>query len=337
MSMRKSVRMSKADYRPYSQESVLLVKRLYEALRATCGLTLCSQPLLDALITSPVFHRPGLALAGWTKHFPRECIQVMGQAEWSYVKSLPASRRKGALDNVFVRGVPAVVFTDGILPDAGVVAHARKRQVNLFSAKCDAAAFVEAAREYVGDVFAPRTSVHGTLVDVCGVGILYVGKSGIGKSECALDLLCKGHALISDDVVHIRRRGDGLVGESNEILGHHMEIRGIGIVNIKDLCGVRSVRSHKRIDVQVELVEWNRDEYFERTGLTERFVTILGVKLPLLRIPVSPGKNISAISELIALHMLARHQGKSTIKELDKKLISTLRTDTTGRKGPPAG
>lgn len=339
MSRRRSaaVQASEMGFHPYSQETVLPVKRLYDVLRLSCGLVLCGRQVFDAIITSPFFHRPGLALAGWTLNFPAECVQVIGRAEWAYIKSLNASRRKVALDNVFAKGVPAVVCTDGITPDAGLVNCARRKRISVLATRLDTAAFYEIAQEYVWDVFAQRTSVHGTLVDVCGVGILYVGKSGIGKSECALDLICKGHALISDDVVHIRRRANSLIGESNEILGHHMEIRGIGILDIRDLYGVRSVRPFMHIDVQVELVEWNKSEYFDRTGLDERTVTILGVNLPLIRIPVSPGKNISAISELIALHILACHQGKSSIKALDKKLISTMkRNAVAGQKRRPA-
>jgi HPr kinase/phosphorylase len=203
--------------------------------------------------------------------------------------------------------------------------------VALFATRLGADAFCDVAREHLQEFFAPRTSVHGTLVDVHGIGMLYVGKSGIGKSECALDLLCKGHVLISDDVVHIARRGAILMGECNEILGHHMEIRGIGIVNVKDLCGLRSVRPRKRIDVQVELVEWNKSDYFDRTGLDEKTVAILGVAVPHIRIPVSPGKNISAISEILAMHLLSRRDGKSTIKEFDKKLISHMKADSGGR------
>ena len=315
----------------YMEEPALSVKRFYEDARRECDLKPVFLPFPDALITSGAICRPGLALSGFMKRFPNQCIQMIGEPEWAFLKSLSPERRCQAFDAVLRSRVPAVIFADGLRPDADMAGLGRKRRVALFATKLSADAFCELAGGQLRDRFAQRTSVHGTLVSVHGVGLLYVGKSGLGKSECALDLMCKGNLLISDDVVHIVRRGNTLIGECNELLGHHMEIRGIGIVNIRELCGMRSVRSSAAIDAQVELVEWSRTEYFDRTGLDEKTVTILGVPLPHIRIPVSPGKNMSAISEVLALHLLSRRHGKSTIKEFDKKLISHMRIGAAGR------
>jgi HPr kinase/phosphorylase len=202
-----------------------------------------------------------------------------------------------------------------------MIAAATKKKVAVFSTRLSSDVFRELASARLSDVFAERTSVHGTLVLVHGVGILYVGKSGTGKSECALDLVTRGHALISDDVVHLTRAGGRLIGECNEILGHHVEIRGVGIVNIKELCGLQSVHSRSSVDVQVELAEWNREEQGDRYGRADATVSLLGVSIPHIRLPVSPGKNISAISEILALRIKSSRNGKSSIKQFDKKLI----------------
>jgi HPr kinase/phosphorylase len=317
--------------RRYSDEPALSLKRFYDDLRRECLLTPCMQPIPDAALTGRPVHRPGLALAGFVKYFPRESLQLIGEIEFAYLCNLSTSRRRQAFEYLLSERVPAVVFAHPAEPEPWMVASAAKKKVALFTTRLPAEAFYEIAGTHLHDVFAERTSVHGTLVLVHGVGILYVGKSGIGKSECALDLVCKGHALVSDDVVHIVRTGDCLVGECNEILGHHMEIRGIGIVNVKELCGMRSVRPRARIDVQMELVEWNRAEYLDRSGLDEKKVTILGVPIPHLCIPVSPGKNISAISEILALRMELSRNGKSTIKEFDKKLILHMKNSAAAR------
>jgi HPr kinase/phosphorylase len=202
-----------------------------------------------------------------------------------------------------------------------MISAATKKKVAVFSTKLSADVFRERASAYLGSVFAERTSVHGTLVLVHGVGVLYVGKSGTGKSECALDLITRGHTLVSDDVVHLTRARGRLIGECNEILGHHMEIRGVGIVNIKELCGLRSVRSRSRVDVQVELIEWNSEEQSGRNGWADATVSLLGVSIPRIKLPVSPGKNISAISEILALRIKSSRNGKSSIKQFEKKLI----------------
>ena len=316
---------------PYMEEPAFSVKRFYDDTRRECSLKPVFLPFPDAQITSGAICRPGLALSGFMKRFPNQCVQLIGEPEGTFLKSLSTEQRCKAFDAILRLRVPAVVFADGQRPDVDMAKLGRKRRVALFATKLPADAFCELAGALLRDSFAPRTSVHGTLVSVHGVGLLYVGKSGLGKSECALDLLCKGNLLISDDVVHIVRRGNNLIGECNEVLGHHMEIRGIGIVNIRELCGLRSVRSSAVIDAQVELVEWSRTEYFDRTGLEEKTVTILGVPLPHIRIPVSPGKNMSAISEVLALNLLSRRHGKSTIKEFDKKLISHMSIGAYGR------
>jgi HPr kinase/phosphorylase len=178
---------------------------------------------------------------------------------------------------------------------------------------------------HLDHVFAPSTNVHGTLVDVYGVGLLYTGKSGIGKSEVALDLVERGHRLVADDVCKVTRVApDVLIGISSELLGHHMEIRGVGIIDIEELFGIRSIRLQKRIEVEVRLTLWSADETYERLGIEEQLTSILGVNIPILHVPISPGKNITVISEVIAMNHMLKVYGENSAVELSKKLAQRL-------------
>lgn len=309
------------------EPDVLSVERFYRDLRQEDGLTrFAGTTVLRGSIVSPLVHRPGLALAGFTAKYPFQSVQIIGEIEGEYLKSLSSSARRKAWGRVLMQGVPMVVFADGASPDGMAVSQAAEKNIPLFSTRFSSERFYAAAGRYLSNFFSPRTSMHGTLVDVYGVGMLYIGISGIGKSECALDLVSRGHMLVSDDIVHITCRNDQLIGSSNILLGHHMEIRGVGILNIQYLCGIRSIRSQKSIDVQVELVPWNSEENYERTGINESEVEILGVSIPRVVIPISPGKNISAISELIALNIMARKNGTNSAREFNKKLILSMKT-----------
>lgn len=309
------------------EPDVLAVERFYKDLHREHGLSRpAGSPAHRGYIVSPFVHRPGLALAGFTAHYPFQSVQIIGAIEAEYAAGLSLSARRKAWRRVLVQGVPAVIFSDGVSPDGIAVSQAVVKEIALFSTRFSAEKISAAAGKYLENIFSPRTSMHGTLMEVYGVGILYIGMSGIGKSECALDLISRGHMLVSDDIVHITRGNDQLIGTSNELLGHHMEIRGVGILNIRHLCGIRSIRSRKSIDVQVELVPWNSEENYERTGIDESNVEILGVSIPRVVMPILPGKNISAISELIALNIIARKNGTNSAREFDKKLISSLKT-----------
>lgn len=313
------------------EPDVLIVERFYEDLRRECSLSRFTEgQVVSGRIVSPTVHRPGLALAGFTAKYPYQSVQIIGEVEGEYLKSLSSQARRKTWGRVLIQGVPLVIFADGCVPDATAAHMAARKKIPLFSTHFSAERMNAVAGTYLRDYFSLKTSLHGTLVEVYGVGILYVGLSGIGKSECALDLVSRGHVLVSDDIVHITCRSDRLVGMCNELLGHHMEIRGVGILNIQHLCGIRSIRSQKSIDVQVELVPWNSEGNYERTGIDESDVTILGVSIPHVVIPISPGKNISAISELIALDLIARKNGTNSAREFNLKLISSMKM-----KNPP--
>ena len=308
------------------EPDVLIVERFYKDLRRECGLSRFTEgQVVSGRIVSPTVHRPSLALAGFTAKYPYQCVQILGEIEGEYLKCLSSQERRKAWGRVLIKGVPLVVFADGYGPDATAAHLAAWKKIPFYSTHFSAERMIAVAGTYLRDYFSSKTSLHGTLVEVYGVGILYIGVSGIGKSECALDLISRGHVLVSDDIVHITCRNDRLVGMCNELLGHHMEIRGVGILNIQHLCGIRSIRSQKSIDVQVELVSWNSEENYERTGINESNVTILGVSIPRVVLPISPGKNISAISELIALDLVARKNGTNSAREFNLKLISSMK------------
>ncbi|HTM58480.1 MAG TPA: HPr(Ser) kinase/phosphatase, partial [Candidatus Udaeobacter sp.] len=186
---------------------------------------------------------------------------------------------------------------------------------------------------YLDLMFAPQTSVHGSLVDVYGVGLLFTGASGIGKSECALDLVERGHRLVADDVVTItRRHGDVLIGSGNQLLRHHMEIRGLGIIDVQAIFGIRSIRLQKRVEVEVNLREWSASEDYERVGLDDRKTAILGVEIPLVQVPITPGKNITVIAEVIALNYLVKVTGGySPAERLNQHLIEIMKRKSAAR------
>jgi HPr kinase/phosphorylase len=194
----------------------------------------------------------------------------------------------------------------------------------------DTSAFVHEVTAFLEDTFAPSATVHGSLVDVYGVGLLFTGRSAIGKSETALDLVERGHRLVADDVVTIRRRQQNiLIGSGNELLRHCMEIRGIGIIDVQSIFGIRAIRAFKRVEVEVKLSEWNDQEDYERLGLEEQQATILGVQIPLVAIPIFPGKNITVISETIALNYLVKVYGYHPAARFSENLLETIRRRRT--------
>ncbi len=185
--------------------------------------------------------------------------------------------------------------------------------------------FIHELTAYLDDIFAPASTTHGSLVDVYGVGLLFTGRSGIGKSECALDLVERGHRLVADDVVTIKRRHENvLIGSANKVLGHHIEIRGVGIIDLQKVFGIRAIRFQKRIEVEVHLEEWQDGSDYERTGLEDRLATLLGVQIPLVTVPIYPGKNITVIAEVIALNYLVKSYGFDAALEFDRKLSEIM-------------
>jgi HPr kinase/phosphorylase len=303
------------------------VEKLYQARKRDLELTLiCGKDeSLAREIKTPEIHRPGLALAGFFDRFPAERIQILGATEMAFVATLEPEHLTVAAERIFSDGVPAVFVSKGITPPDALCVAAERHNVAVFSSRLTTSDLVARLSAYLDHTFAPSTNIHGTLVDVYGVGLLYTGKSGIGKSEVALDLVERGHRLVADDICKVTRVSpDVLIGSSSELLGHHMEIRGVGIIDVEELFGIRAIRLQKRIEVEVRLTLWEETEAYERLGIEDRTTTILGVHIPILYVPISPGKNITVISEVIAMNHMLKVYGENSALELSKKLAQRL-------------
>ena len=279
----------------------------------------------NTLSTSDV-HRPGLALAGFLGLFTFDRVQVMGNTEMLYLSSLDPDVCRQTLETIFQFDVPCVVITDGneVLPMMVELSNAR--QIPLLTTPFATTKFAHLFSYYLDDVFAPRTAIHGSLVDVYGIGLLFVGASGIGKSEIAVDLVERGHRLVADDVVLVSRKLQGIiVGSSGETLRDHVEIRGLGILNVRNMFGVRAVRMQKRIEVVVKLIKWDETAAYDRIGLDEDWISILDLEVPQVTVPIYPGKNITVIAETIALNYQLKIQGYHTAQEFNRRLVERMK------------
>ena len=281
---------------------------------------------LDRVITVPEVSSPGLVLAGFTERFMSHRLHVLGETEISYLRSLTADARRDTLATFLSYDLPCVFLTKGQSAPRELTRIARERGIPVIRSKLTTSAFYRHLTPFLQEAFAPRTTLHGSLADVYGVGLLFIGRSGIGKSECVLDLVERGHRLVADDVVHVTRRGlDVLIARGHELAHHYMEIRGVGLVDVSALFGVRAVRQQKRIEVVVELVDWTKDLEIERTGLDLRTTTILDVALPKVAVPLNPGKNITVISEVVAMTHLLRYSGADPAKAFNERLLKRMK------------
>jgi len=279
---------------------------------------------LDRVITVPEVSSPGLVLAGYTARFASKRLHALGETEISYLDSLSADERTESLEKFLSYDLPCVFVTKAQKVPTQLLQIAKQRKIPVLRTRLKTAEFYRKIAPWLAEVFAPAETVHGSLADVYGIGLLFVGKSGIGKSECVLDLVERGHRLVADDVVHITKRGqDVLIGKANELTRRHMEIRGVGLVDISALFGIRAVRHQKRIEVVVELGEWDKRDV-ERTGLDGKTTRILGVDLPHVMVPLNPGKNITVISEVVAMNHLLRYSGVDSAQALNERLIRRM-------------
>ena len=269
--------------------------------------------------------RPGLALSGYTDRFSYWRTQVLGKTEIAYLNSLSDQSLAEALNRFFAFDIPLVIISKAQQPPARLIEIATAKQIPVLQTNLTTTDFIIRLGSYLDNLFAPRTAIHGTLMDVYGVGMLYTGKSGIGKSECALDLVERGHRLVADDVVNIIKKApDVIVGQADERLGHHMEIRGLGIINIEKLFGIRSIRMQKRIEVEVRLELWDNKAEYDRVGIDETYTTVLGVEIPAVTIPLSPGKNITVISEVISMNHMLKVYGENSAEKFVQRLSEEL-------------
>jgi len=269
---------------------------------------------------------PGLALAGYTGRFAPNRLHVLGETEITYLNSLPPEQRRQSLTNFFSFDLPCIFVTKGQEVPSELLEFAQVKGVPVLRSRLKTSEFYRRIKPIVEEAFAPRTTLHGSLADVYGVGLLFVGRSGIGKSECVLDLVERGHRLVADDVVQITRRGnDVLIGRGHELAAHHMEIRGIGLIDIPALFGVRAVRQQKRIEVVVQLEDWETAKDTDRSGLLREETTILDVLLPRVVVPLNPGKNITVISEVVAMMHLLRYSGVDVAAAFNARLIKRMK------------
>ena len=269
--------------------------------------------------------KPGLALTGYVDFVQPHRVQILGSTELTYLERLDEIVKQQACDKFCGVDIAMIICTKGMSVPLPLIAACERTGTPLLSTPQTTDIFISRVEGWLEDRLAPQTTMHGVLVEVYGLGVLMLGKSGIGKSELALDLVQRGHPLVADDVVTIRRRGvETLYGQGSGLTKHLLEIRGLGILNVKDLFGVSAVREKKRIDLVSELVEWRNDEEYDRLGVDERFFTILDVEVPLITIPVRPGRNMGVIVEAAARNQLLKSMGHHSALDLQERLAREL-------------
>jgi HPr kinase/phosphorylase len=276
---------------------------------------------LNRTLNSPRIQKPGLALTGFTEHLHPHRVQVFGNTEISYLRTLSEEKQREVLTRLFNEDLACVVVTKNLEPPRVLVEACEASGLALMKSPLLSSTFIQQVQAFLEEALTETSSLHGVLMDVFGVGILLLGKSGIGKSEIALDLVMRGHRLVADDIVDVARRKPGAVyGAGNPVIKHHMEIRGLGIINIKDLFGVSAVREQKKIEHVIELQEWDPVQEYDRLGVEDKFLDIIGVNVPLSVVPVRPGRNMATIIEVAARNHLLKLQGHHSAREFAEKL-----------------
>ncbi len=270
-------------------------------------------------------HRPQLVLAGYVQLFRFDRVQIFGNTEMRYLEQCTPEYRENALRTIFQFDVPCVVVTNNNPVDEMFVRIATERGVPVLQTPFETTKCIYFLSDFLDDQFSPQSVVHGSFVDVYGVGLLLIGRSGIGKSEIALDLVERGHRLVADDVVMITRKGEGiLMGSGTDLVKHFMEIRGLGLIDVRSMFGIRAIRFQKRVELVIELMEWRPDQEYTRTGLDDEGIAILDVPLTRVELPIFPGKNVTVICEVIALNYLLKHYGYDAAKEFTKRLEAVI-------------
>ena len=306
--------------------SGILVQELEQNKEFDLGLTLMAgRKGFRRRITHPQVQKMGLALTGFTQFVAPERIQIIGNTEMSYFLTLSAERQEEIIRQICHLELSCLVFTRNLEIPELLLQEADGKGIPLFRTHLHTTDFIERITQFLEEKLAATSSVHGVLMDVFGVGVLILGKSGIGKSECALDLILRGHRLVADDMVYIQKRAPSMLfGSGFEVIQHHMEIRGLGIINIRSLFGVEAIRERKKIELVLELVEWDTSREYDRLGFEKEKYAILGVDLPMLKIPVTPARNLSTIIEVAARNHLLKVMGYDSAKEFEKNLLKKM-------------
>jgi HPr kinase/phosphorylase len=305
----------------------LTLETLLSSKRESLALELLTDPRgLERVLPGPEISSPGLVLTGYTERFPSDRLQVLGETEIAFLNSLDPERRRQALEVFFQFELPVVFITKGQEAPEPLIEVANARGTPVIRTQLRTAEFYTRIKPFLEEYFAPTTTMHGSLADVYGVGLLFMGQSGVGKSEAVLDLIERGHRLVADDMVIISRRGNEvLIGRGHELQRHHMEIRGVGIIDVARLFGIRAIRLQKRIEVVVQLEVWNEGAHYDRTGLDQQTIDVLGVPLPKVVVPLNPGKNITVIAEVVAMNHLLKFAGIDSAVLFDRRLKRHLR------------
>lgn len=306
---------------------------MVDQLRTAVGIEIVAVNEVDAserVVTESNLHRPGLVLAGYTELFTYHRVQILGNTENQFLRHQEPHGRRRAFETLIAFPIPCIVLTENNALDDELVAMATRERVPIFQTPLPSTHFMAVLRDFLSDQFALQQTIHGSLVDVYGIGLLLIGKSGIGKSEVALDLVERGHRLVADDVVIVTRKEEQvLMGSGTDLVQHFMEVRGLGLVDIRAMFGIRAIRFQKRVEVVVNMELWDSDEEYTRLGMVDDSFTVLDVELPMVKVPVTPGKNITVICEVIGMNHLLRHYGYDPAEVFAKRLADRIRA-----KGP---
>ena len=302
------------------------VEQFYVENASSLGLhLLAGADGLKRIIKEPTVNRPGLALAGFTKYFANKRIQTVGSAEATYLKSLTKEERLERFEQVCRCKIPGVVFSRNLRPDTEFLALADKLSIPVFRSPLITMKFINRATLALEDLFAPRGQEHGSMVDILGVGVIVKGESGIGKSECVLALVERGYSLVADDVTKLKLiDGRVVIGTSAGVTRDHMEVRGIGIIDVGAMFGVKSIRREKQLDLIVTLREWGDVDEVDRLGMEDETTEVLGVRVPHITIPVRPGRDIARLVEVAAFQNKLKRSGHNPAEELNKRLIAQM-------------
>ena len=323
--MKKQIHMKKT-------KKFLTVGEFYTNMKSALKLKIVAGSRgLKRKISVAELNRPGMALTGYFDYFAKRRVQVLGKVEIFYLKKLPAAERRNKIAQLFKQKIPCIIIARQYTPPNEIIEYANKTNTVLMRSPLITMRLVNRATLFLDNAFAPTTTMHATLVEVFGVGVLLIGQSGIGKSECALSLIKRGHRLVSDDVIRIRLEdGIQLYGSGPELTRHFMEIRGIGIINVQTLYGAGCVRKEKRIDLAITLEKWDENRDYERLGLDEKSIDILGISRTHIIIPIRPGREISLIIEAACLNQRLKKMGINPAKELNEELLRTIKKSTPG-------
>lgn len=312
-----------------------LVTQLRDKIRMQIQACASAAACMQRYLTEPDLHRPGLALTGYTHLYAWKRVQVFGNTECEYLENLSPDARREAFGNLTQFEIPVIFVTHGNQLAPELLEMAETAGIPVFTTHTETVKFMYLLRDFLEDQFALQTIVHGAMVDVYGIGILITGKAGIGKSEVALDLVERGHRLVADDVVTLTKKNNILMATATDINKHFMEVRGLGIIDIMSMFGIRAVRYQKRLEVLLELYLWDEMTEVDRTGLERKREAILDVQVPVIQLPITPGKNITVIAEVIAMNYLLNNYGYDAARTFQERIKARIAEKTkSGTTGP---